>query len=428
MLIFAPIIVGLLFFIFLTDNFGLHNVKVNAHSNPNLLDVKKVKNNTSTQILNAPTNNVSFSKTAPGEISFSFNAYANPQRPFPGYQGVWQLGPVRISGSGVVRASDGKLLRGGYITHSDNTTRARRYKYHRTSWRVVRGLGVDKKSGVTVLRLLVRVTSSNYSRICPVGTRGVLRLTDDNRRMSNRQTRDSVSTQMPNPFSRAADGGAACRTHVHGFNNVSYSWTTPRFGGPGGGNRANVSIKVEATNSSRCKIAGSWRQNTRGVGTSIWTFTHLGGNRYRATERGSGNARGTAILRGNVLRLDASTRTLRGYYEWTLNRNCRFGRGKLVFTRGRRSTHTSTIVPVKTGGGGGGNPLGLYRRYTNTGINASFDINHIYRNKSANGCSIECNKYSWCRSFEYIPKRRLCFLHRSTARKSKRGVEAYIKR
>ncbi|MCB1024256.1 MAG: hypothetical protein KDB79_07695 [Acidobacteria bacterium] len=282
-------------------------------------------------------------RTAPGEIAFSFSGYANPQRPFPGYQGSFQLGPVRISGDGVVRAKDGKLIKGGFISHSDDLLAGRNPR-HRTNWQVVRGLGVTSKSGVTELRLLVKVTSTNQPSTCPVGTTGVVTLIDDNRKMSNRQTRDSIKTEMPNPSKIAADGGAACRTHVHGMNNVNHTWTDPNFGGPGGGNRANVSIKVEAENIGLCNIAGSWRQTTRGVNTTTWNFTHLGANRYRAVETGGGNARGTAVVKGQLLRLDATTGKLAGYYQWTLNPNCRFGSGKLVFTRGRKGTFTSTIA------------------------------------------------------------------------------------
>lgn len=370
--------------------------------------------------------NVHFETTAPGEITFTFNGYGNPQRPFPGYVGPWQLGPVRISGSGVVRASDGRLLRGGGISHSDNL-RSGRYRNHRTNWRVVRGLGVDSKDGVTELRLLIQVTSSNYPRICPVGTQGVLTLTDDNRRLSNRETRDGIRMEAPNPAATAPDGGAACRTHVHGMNNQNYSWTDPRFGGPRGGIFAVVNIRVEPPPVT-CNIVGRWRQTTPGVSTSIWTFTHLSGNRYRAVETGSGNATGTAVLTGNQLRLDASTPTLAGYYIWTIGPNCNVGNGRLVFTRGRRGTHTSSITSVDPPRiPGPGNPS-RYTKYANTGIDASFDVNYVFRNITLSNCTAECDKYSWCRAFEYLPNRSHCYLYRTTTRKAKNGVEAYIKR
>lgn len=374
--------------------------------------------------LNNSIEDVRFEMTAPGEITFSFNGYANPQRPFPGYVGRFQLGPVRISGSGIVRASDGALLRGGAISHTDNLI-AGTYRNHRTNWRVVRGLGVDSKDGVTELRLQIRVTSSNYTRICPVGTQGVLTLIDDNRTLSNRQTRDGIRMEAPNPAATAPDGGAACRTHVHGMNNENYSWTDPRFGGPRGGIFAVVNIKVEPP-PVICNIVGRWRQTTPGVSTSIWTFTHLSGNRYRAVETGSGNATGTAVLTGNRLRLDASTRTLSGYYIWTIGPNCRIGNGRLVFTRGRRGTFTSSITMVDPPRGPG--PTSGYTRYTNTGIDASFDLNYYFTNITLANCTAECDKHSWCRAFEYLPNRNHCYLYRTTTRKTKNGVETYIKR
>lgn len=431
--------VGLLLLLLSFDYFEIRISSIKAHSNGSKMKRYENKSVGQTDYFNhfsddlkleqmeAKTriDSVGFYKTAPGEIVFNFSGYGNPQRPFPGYQGRFQLGPVWISGGGVIRAKDGKLLRGGYISHRDDLL-AGRSRNHRTKWRVVRGLGVDSENGVTVLKLLVRITTSNYPRICPVGTQGVLSLTNDNSRMKNQQTRDSIQTQMPNPSSTAPDGGAACRTHTHGMNNVSYNWTDPPRGGPRGGNRADVNIKVEAANVGICNVAGRWRQTTRGVGTSIWTLTHLEENRYRATEQGSGNATGTAVLTGNKLRLDASVGNLKGYYLWTITPNCKGGSGILVFTGGRRGTYTSAVT-LLPGGGGGTSPAGRYRRYANTGINASFDVNYFYRNVTVKQCSAECNKYTWCRGFEYIPSRKHCYLHRTSTRKGKRGVEAYIK-
>ncbi len=355
-----------------------------------------------------------------GEISFNFYGYANPQRPFPGYVGPFQLGPVCIAGSGIVRASDGALISDGYIDHRDDLGVGRPTS-HRTRWRVLRGLGVDSTDGVTVLRLAVQVVSSNYSQICPVYTEGVLTLTSDDRLLGPRRTRDGINTMMPDPFRRAADGGGACRTHVHGMNNENYSWTEPRFGGSGGGIRANVNIDVNASNTAACSITGRWRQSTPGISTSYWTFTHLGGNRYRAREQGSGSATGTAIMTGNKLRLDASTRGLTGYYIWTIGDSCISGSGDLTFTRGRRGTYRSNISKIGT------TSSTNYRRYTNTGINASFDPNYFFRNVSSGTCTATCSKYSWCRAVEYLPSRRYCYLHRKSATKAKRGVEAYVR-
>lgn len=175
-------------------------------------------------------------------IRFSFSGYGNPQRPFPGYVGPFQLGQVHISGSGELRATDGALLSGGRITHSDSL-RDRRYPSHSTTWQVIKGVGIQQAGTVTVLRLQVQVVSSNYPNICPVGTLGIIELIDDNNRLTNGYTRDGIRTEMPNPSSLAADGGAACRTHNHGMNNTDVSWTDPpRGGAPAGGMWAIVEI------------------------------------------------------------------------------------------------------------------------------------------------------------------------------------------
>ena len=171
-------------------------------------------------------------------VQFCFGAYGNPERPGPGYVGRWQLGPVTMTGSGVVRFPDGALLSGGRINHTDNL-QDRRYPFHATTWQVVRALGLQQTGAGTVLRLQVRVTGSNHTDICPVGTYGLLTLIENKSLMPNRQTRDGVGIETPNPPSRASDGGLACRTHTHGMNNTDVNWTDPQFGGfvngrPGG--------------------------------------------------------------------------------------------------------------------------------------------------------------------------------------------------
>jgi PAN domain-containing protein len=178
-------------------------------------------------------------------LRFSFSGYGNPQRPFPGYVGEFQFGPVSISGSGEIREADGAVLSGGLINHTDNL-RDNRYPNHTTTWQVVRSLGVQRAGVRTVVQLQVRVVSSNYPDICPVGTLGVLTLIDDKTRLANGQTSDGIATEMPNPPSIAPDQGAACRSHNHGMNNTTVNWTDPPVGGPpSGGNWAVVNLAVE---------------------------------------------------------------------------------------------------------------------------------------------------------------------------------------
>jgi len=175
---------------------------------------------------------LSLGQSASDRIKFNFDGYGNPQRPFPGYVGPFQLGPVRIQGSGEINRRTGAVISGGRIGHSDDL-RDRRYPTHRTNWQVVRLLGFQSSGGVTTLRLGVQVVGSNYSAICPIGTYGIIELVDDNRRLANRLTADSVRTEMPNPSAMNAEGTLACGTHTHGMNNADYSWTEPPQGGYG---------------------------------------------------------------------------------------------------------------------------------------------------------------------------------------------------
>lgn len=94
-----------------------------------------------------------------------------------------------------------------------------------------------------------------------------------------------------------------------------------------------------------CDISGTWRNQISGIGESTWTFTPQGNGRYSAVEQGLGNARGTAVLSGNRLRLDwtSAQNGDAGYYEWTLDRNCILGDGKLIFTSGRSGTNSTHI-------------------------------------------------------------------------------------
>ncbi|MFZ1700340.1 MAG: hypothetical protein WBO10_08225 [Pyrinomonadaceae bacterium] len=175
---------------------------------------------------------ISSGQSASQRIKFSFDGYGNPQRPFPGYVGPFQLGPSRIQGSGEINRRTGAVISGGRIGHSDDLLGGR-YRSHRTNWQVVRLLNLQSSGGVTTLRLGVRVVSSNIPSICPVGTYGIVELVDDNRLLSNRLTADSIRTEMPNPSASNSEGTLACGTHTHGMNNDDYSWTEPPRGGYG---------------------------------------------------------------------------------------------------------------------------------------------------------------------------------------------------
>lgn len=287
-------------------------------------------------------------KINPGgeRIRFNFAGYGNPQRPFPGYAGPWQLGPVYVAGSGEIRASDGALLSGGRIAHTDSL-RDRNYPNHSTTWQVIKGLGVQRTGVRTALRLQVQVVSSNYTRICPVGTLGIIDLIDDNSRLANGQTNDGILTTMPNPASFAPDGGLACRTHGHGMNNTDVAWTNPpRGGAPSGGMWANVEISGGGSSGGKgCSdLTGRWT-NTIPEGSSTWEIKRSSSGGYQAVESGMGNARSTAVtFSGGTLRIDWITGGIRGYYQWQLDATCQQSTdGFLVWTQGISGTRKSTL-------------------------------------------------------------------------------------
>jgi hypothetical protein len=236
------------------------------------------------------------------KYTFSFSAYGNPQRPFPGYVGEFQLGPVRVSGSGWATAAGGS----GSISLSADL-KDKKYPTHRATMSVVKLLAASSSGGVTVLEIQIRMAGHSYPFICPSGTLGILRLIDDDRELGNGFNRDGVQTNFPNPSSTAPDGGLACRTHTHGMNNTDVSWTDPPKGGyPGGGLWARVNLGTSSPtaprgpqtaqaalnvvkalvlrNKARCKITyASVRISGRpGRWNAVATLTTFG-NRGRAT-------------------------------------------------------------------------------------------------------------------------------------------------
>ena len=80
---------------------------------------------------------------------------------------------------------------------------------------------------------------------------------------------------------------------------------------------------------SNCTLAGTWTQNSEGLGSSVWTIADNG----EATESGLGNAKGRASLSGRTLRIDWTIPGYNnsGYYQWTLGDDCR-GSGEAVNT------------------------------------------------------------------------------------------------
>jgi hypothetical protein len=75
-------------------------------------------------------------------------------------------------------------------------------------------------------------------------------------------------------------------------------------------------------------IAGTWQPGARG---ETWTFTALGGDRYKAVARGSVNATGIATVMGNRVRIDYTWQDRgehTGYYQLTVDANGRKATGR----------------------------------------------------------------------------------------------------
>ncbi len=76
------------------------------------------------------------------------------------------------------------------------------------------------------------------------------------------------------------------------------------------------------------ELAGTWRQETEGVGVSYWELTPKGEHTYEAQEYGLASVKGTARLKDGVLVIHFKNGDDRGTYEWRLNGPQ--GKGKLV--------------------------------------------------------------------------------------------------
>ena len=184
-------------------------------------------------------------------ISFSFRTYANNVRVGPPLVGRFQLGTSQIRGSGRLDVT-GKVIAGGVIRdeHRPNAATYPRPKSRYAIWaRVVGGTRLYIGS-YTRLELSIVVTATGHPESCVVGTRGTLVLTDDERKLPNGHTADTVGIAFPRAGgpTTAPDGGASCRTHNEGYTNQNDPNTDPPFGGPpDGGQWARVTLGVLRT-------------------------------------------------------------------------------------------------------------------------------------------------------------------------------------
>ncbi len=167
---------------------------------------------------------VSSASAAGTSISFTMSGYANLARDVPRYQ----LGQVYLEGWGT-------LTKGGSISGLTKTRNAYLYYPEATMQTEVVGWSYSASPHGTTQELVldVKVVASNDPVDCKVGSMGKMTLVDDNRRMKNGQTRDSI-TQIYLT--------SECPSFVQGVSNKNAAHLQPTKGGRGGGQWADVSI------------------------------------------------------------------------------------------------------------------------------------------------------------------------------------------
>jgi len=158
------------------------------------------------------------------KITYSFTGYANNVRDRPRYQ----LGKTNLRGSGTFAATlsgtHTTVQRPTYYPESQIDTTVLGYAY-----------AAAAHGGKKKLTLTVEVVNSTSQKDCQTGTRGTITLVDDNKKRSNGQNRDSITTSFPT---------ASCPTYVQGTSNADNPQTQPTKGGPpDGGQWARVTIK-----------------------------------------------------------------------------------------------------------------------------------------------------------------------------------------
>ena len=79
------------------------------------------------------------------------------------------------------------------------------------------------------------------------------------------------------------------------------------------------------------ELAGTWRQETEGIGESHWILRPAGEGVSKATEIGLGSATGKAFLNKDQLVIQFKAGDARGVYEWSLKGKT--GQGRLYFTK-----------------------------------------------------------------------------------------------
>ena len=88
---------------------------------------------------------------------------------------------------------------------------------------------------------------------------------------------------------------------------------------------------------SQCDVSGRWTHTVYPIGTSVWTYTPLGGNQYSVQEQGFGNAWGTAVVNGFAIHVEWVTtdgNNIAGVADWEADSYCSSGEGQQVIQNG----------------------------------------------------------------------------------------------
>jgi hypothetical protein len=89
---------------------------------------------------------------------------------------------------------------------------------------------------------------------------------------------------------------------------------------------------------SQCDVSGRWTHTVHQIGTSVWTYTPLGGNSYAVQEEGFGNAQGTAVVNGFAVHVEWVTtdgNNIAGVADWVADGSyCVSGEGHQMILNG----------------------------------------------------------------------------------------------
>jgi hypothetical protein len=170
------------------------------------------------------------SRSEPGPIEvlsvrYAFSAYANTVRGVP----AGRLGVSTLRGSATLKPRDSVPIRISGTLKPPSGSKAA-ITAAGTAWRLSY---VDTVSTLVIDLLVVSTTDGS---VCPEGARGSVTLVDDDARLANGKTRDSVRLRFRT---------GACRPLQRSWTNEDSVTTAPPRGGFGGGQRARVEITLQ---------------------------------------------------------------------------------------------------------------------------------------------------------------------------------------